>query len=95
MKMFDKFIKKTTKTASEEVKKEVRKTIIDFIPGILAVGSMVLGIFVFRSVEDSGNSSYSDMRPTATSTRITTNNYFLGNVSDEIIKKVLEGDNDD
>lgn len=95
MKFFDKLIKKTTKTASEEVKKEVRKTIVDFIPGILAVGSMVLGIFVFKAIDDSGSSSFPDIRPTATTTKITTNNYFLGDVSDEIIKKILEGDSDD
>lgn len=90
MKFLDKLIKKTTKTASEEVKKEVRKTIVDFIPGFLAFGSMIVGIFIFKASDDSPNRASNNLRPNMSTTRITTNNYFLGDVSEDIIKKVLE-----
>ena len=90
MKLWENLIKKSTKTATEEVKKEVSKTIIDFIPGILAFGSMILGIFVFHATDDGSSTSFPDVRPNMSTTRITTNNYFLGDVSEEIVKKILE-----
>lgn len=86
----DKVAKKFTKTASEEVKKEAKKTAVDMLPGLLALGGMILGIVVFRETKESRNSHTTTPRPFSSTTHITTNNYFLGDVSEDIIKKVLE-----
>lgn len=89
MKFLEKIAKKFTKTASATAKKEVKKTIVDLIPGILTVGSIIVGILIFHDT-DTVESDSSSSRPYTSTTKITTNNYFLGDVSDEIIKKILE-----
>ena len=86
----DKVAKKFTKTASEEVKKEAKKTAVNMLPGLLALGGMILGIVVFRETKEPRNNHTTTPRPFSSTTHITTNNYFLGDVSEDIIKKVLE-----
>lgn len=86
----DKIAKKFTKSASEQVKIEAKKTIIDLLPGLLAIGGMIFGITVFHESNSDHVTIPSNPRPYSSSTRITTNNYFLGDVSDDIIKKILE-----
>ena len=90
MKFLENIAKKFTKTASVTAKKEVKKTIVDLIPGILTVGSIIVGFLIFHDTDDSDVDSGGNSRPYTSTTRITTNNYFLGDVSDEIIKKILE-----
>lgn len=90
MKFLENIAKKFTKTASATAKKEVKKTIVDLIPGILTVGSIIVGILIFHDTDTIESESSSNSRPYTSTTRITTNNYFLGDVSDEIIKKILE-----
>lgn len=87
--LLDKVARRFTKTASDEVRKEVKKTAIDLIPGILTIGSMIVGIFVFHETSES-KPMIAKPRPSYSTTKITTNNYFLGNVSDDVIKKILE-----
>lgn len=83
MKLLDKITKKFARNASTAVKKEVKKTAIDLLPTIAAVAAAVAGIFIFKE-------SVSEDRPTLTATHITTNNYFLGDSGEEVIKKILE-----
>lgn len=90
MKFLENIAKKFTKTASVTAKKEVKKTIVDLIPGILTIGSIIVGILIFHDTDTIESDSRSTSRPYSSTTRITTNNYFLGDVSDEIIKKILE-----
>lgn len=90
MKFLDNIAKRFTKSASVTAKKEVKKTIVDLIPGILTVGSIIVGILIFHETDGSDVDSGNDARPYTSTTKITTNNYFLGDVSDEIIKKILE-----
>ena len=90
MKLLENIAKKFTKTASVTAKKEVKKTIVDLIPGILTIGSIIVGILIFHDTDTIESDSSSTSRPYSSTTRITTNNYFLGDVSDEIIKKMLE-----
>ena len=90
MKFLENIAKKFTKTASVTAKKEVKKTIVDLIPGILTIGSIIVGILIFHDTDTIESDSNSTSRPYSSTTRITTNNYFLGDVSDEIIKKILE-----
>lgn len=85
---FKKLTKSATKTASNEAKKEIKKSLIDLVPGILGIGAMILGIFVFNEM-DSDNS---DESPMAMVTKTTTNNYFFGDISDDLIMKILEDD---
>lgn len=88
----DKAARSMSKSASDQVKKEIKKTSVDLIPGLLTFGGMLLGMFIFgKSGGKAGIHAISTAaKPFSSTTRITTNNYFLGNVSEEIIKKVLE-----
>lgn len=83
--------KEAAQTASAEVKKEVRKSLIDFIPGLLGVGAMILGIFLFKEVDDDDDDEPVS-NPISTVTKTTINNFFLGEVSEDILKKILEDD---
>lgn len=85
----DKVAKRFTKSASEQVKKEAKKTAIDLIPAILTIGTMVAGYFAFKDRHGSSRTN-NEPNPFSSNTRITTNNYFLGDVSEDIIKKILE-----
>lgn len=91
MKFLDNIAKRFTKTASTTVKKEARKTLIDLIPGALAIGTMIVGMLVFHEIDGDDKPASTDIQPRVSTTRITTNNYFLGEVSDDIIKRILEG----
>ena len=87
----DKIARKFTQSASDQAKKEAKKTFIDLLPGLLTIGGMILGITVFHdSDSDVGSKVANAVKPYASTTHITTNNYFLGEVSEEIVKKVLE-----
>ncbi len=89
MKFLDNLIKKSTKTASEEVKKEVKKSIVDLIPVALTFGSLLLSFIVFNH-KDSSDDCRSSAIPFSSKTYNTTNNYFLGEITDEIIEKILK-----
>lgn len=84
MKLFDKITKKFANKASCAVKNEVKKTAIDLIPTILAFGSAIVGIFIFKGVVQN------EPEPFMTRTNVTTNNYFFGDISEETIMKILE-----
>lgn len=86
MKLVEKIAKKFTKSASNTVKKEVKKTAIDLLPTIIGVVSMVIGIVVFKEVVDVPE----DITPTVSNTSITTNNYFFRDMTEESIKRILE-----
>ncbi len=89
MKLFDNFIKKSTKTASEEVKKEVQKSLIDLVPAVLTFGSVLISFLIFNHGGKSDDDSRSSI-PFSSKTYNTTNNYFLGEMTDEIIEKILK-----
>lgn len=92
MKLLEKLTRKATKTASAEAKKEIKKTALDLLPGILTFVGAVAGIMIFhKSAHDDGYAPTVG-KPTYgySNTRITTNNYFLGEVSEDVIKKILE-----
>lgn len=85
MKFLDKITSRFANKASCAVKKEVKKTVIDLIPGILAIGAAVAGIFIFKEVVEVP----SEVVPTFTTHVV--NNYFFRDVSEESIKKLMEG----
>ena len=87
MKLLDKFTKKFTKSAGAAVKTEVKKTAIDILPTVVGVVSMAVGILIFKG--QTGGSA--QIKPNVTNTHITTNNYFFQSMSEEMIKKILEG----
>ena len=86
MKLIEKIAKKFTKSASNTVKTEVKKTAIDLLPTVVGIVSMVIGIVIFKEVVDSPE----DISPTVSNTSITTNNYFFRDMTEESIKKILE-----
>lgn len=86
MKLFQKWTKKLTKTASSAVKTEVKKTAVDLMPTIIGFGSMVLGIMIFKKAVDEPIPT----KPSVSNTSITTNNYFFQQLSEDMIKKILE-----
>lgn len=87
MKLLEKFTKKAVKSTSTAVKAEVKKAAIDLLPSVLGAVSMVIGIVIFKGT----TSKPTPIKPNITNTHITTNNYFFQNVSEEMIKKILEG----
>ena len=89
MKILDKFTKKFAKSTSTAVKTEVKKTAVDLLPTVVGVVSMVVGIVIFKGTGSS--TKVKPIRPNVTNTHITTNNYFFQHMSDEMIKKILEG----
>lgn len=86
MKLIEKIAKKFTKSASNTVKTEVKKTAIDLLPTVVGIVSMIVGIVIFKEVVDSPE----DISPTVSNTSITTNNYFFRDMTEESIKKILE-----
>ncbi|WP_458459274.1 hypothetical protein [Pseudobutyrivibrio sp.] len=90
MKFLDKLIKKSTKTASVEVKKEIRKSALDLLPGAIAVVGTIIGLLLFRSSGGNGISNGFLPKPTVTNSKIITNNYFLGGLSEDLIRKIME-----
>lgn len=97
MNFLERLTKKTAKTAAKtasvEVKKEIKKTAIDLLPGVLTFVGAIASILIFRNGGDGGRVMSVDSRkrtPSYSRTHITTNNYFLGDVSDDVIKKILE-----
>lgn len=88
----EKAAKHFTKSASDQVKREIKKTSIDLLPGLLTLGGVIASMIIFHKT---GSKEVKALvspiaKPYTSTTKITTNNYFLGNVSEEIIKKILE-----
>lgn len=90
MKLFDKITKRFTKSASTAVKSEVKKTFLDVLPKLLGAAAMVIGVIVFKEVIEEPE----EETPVISNTNITTNNYFFRDVNDEMIKKILKGDDE-
>ena len=86
MKLLEKWAKKFTKEASTTVKTEVKKTAVDLLPTIVGIGSMIFGIAIFKKAVDEPEPP----KPNVTHTSITTNNYFFQQMSEGMIKKILE-----
>lgn len=87
MKLIERIAKRFTKSASDTVKTEVKRTAIDLLPVVATIVTAVVGVVIFKGVTD----SVEDSGPVMSSTSITTNNYFFNEVSDETIMKILEG----
>lgn len=88
MKFLDKISKRFTENAAPVLKKEVKKTAIDLLPGAFALLASILGAVLFKE-------KVTDTRPTLTSTHTITNNYFLGDTSKyekDIIQKIIKED---
>ena len=87
MKLIEKIAKRFTKSASDTVKTEMKKTAIDLLPIVTTVITAVVGIVIFKGVTDSA----ADVAPMVSRTSITTNNYFFNEVSEETMMKIMEG----
>ena len=88
MKFVESIAKKFTKQASTTMKTEMKKTAIDLLPAIAGVASMIFGIMVFRG--NPGRIESNRLKPDVTNTSITTNNYFFKDISEDMMKKILE-----
>jgi len=89
LKLLDKFTKKFAKSTSTAVKTEVKKTAVDLLPTVVGVVSMVVGIVIFKGT--TGPSKIKPIKPSVTNTHVTTNNYFFQNLSEDMIRKIMEG----
>lgn len=89
MKLLDKFTKKFAKSTSTAVKTEVKKTAVDLLPTVVGVVSMVVGIVIFKGT--TGPTKMKTIKPSVTNTHVTTNNYFFQNLSEDMIRKIMEG----
>ena len=88
MKFVERIAQKFTKQASSTVKTEIKKTAIDLLPTVAGIASMVLGIMIFKSGSEPGETKR--LKPAVTNTTITTNNYFFKDISEDMMKKILE-----
>lgn len=88
MKIIEKISAKFTKSASVQAKKEIRKTIVDLLPAAITVVGAIAGVIIFKN--SGKNESVHRRYPGVTNTKITTNNYFLNDLSEDMIKKILE-----
>ena len=89
---FAKLTQKVVETTSEQVRKEVKKTVLDVLPGLITIAGTIIGIVIFHNIGDSDDDAYDSGRsiPTHSSTTITTNNYFFQDISDDMMWKILE-----
>ena len=85
MKFLDKITQRFATKASTAVKTEVKKTIIDLIPTALAIAAAAIGVAIFKSAVVEPE----EMTPTFTTH--TTNNYFFRDMSEESIRRLMEG----
>ena len=85
MKWLDKITSKFASKASTAVKKEVKKTVLDLLPTVLGIGAAIGGILLFKEAVFEPE----EIAPSFTTH--TTNNYFFRDVSEESIKKLMEG----
>lgn len=90
MKWVDKITKKFAKSTSTAVKTEVKKTAVDLLPTVVGVVSMVVGIVIFKGTTGTSAKKI-PIKPNVTNTHVTTNNYFFQNLSEDMIKKIMEG----
>ena len=88
MKLLDKFTRKFAKSTSTAVKTEVKKTAVDMLPTIVGVVSMVAGILIFKGTTGGATKP---IKPNVSTTHITTNNYFFQSLSEDMIRKIMEG----
>ena len=94
MKIVESFARKFAKSASTEVKKELKKTLIDLLPGVLTIATTIFGIVIFKG-NSGGCSELEYDRPLRSTTTITNNNYFFNQeVSDETILRLMFNDDD-
>jgi len=89
MKWVDKITKKFAKSTSTAVKTEVKKTAVDLLPTVAGVVSMVVGIVIFKGT--TWPTKMKPIKPSVTNTHVTTNNYFFQNLSEDMIRKIMEG----
>lgn len=85
MKILDRITKKFASKASTAVKQEVKKTAFDLLPTIFGIATAVAGILIFKGVVESPEETL------PTFTTHTVNNYFFRDVSEEAMKKLMEG----
>ena len=88
MKFLDKISKRFAKTASATIKKEATNAILDLIPTVAGAITMGLAITAFH---EHASKSVEKNTPYCGYSTVTTNNYFFRDLSDESIKRLLEG----
>ena len=85
MKFLDRITKRFATKASTAVKTEVKKTIIDLIPTALAIAAAAIGVAIFKSAVNEPE----EIAPSFSTH--TTNNYFFRDMSEESIRRLMEG----
>lgn len=85
MKLLDKLTKKVTEKVSSVAKDEVKKKAIGLIPGAVAIAGVVAGVLIFRRTTPAA-----EVGKALTRTTVTTNNYFFKDLSEEMIRTIIE-----
>lgn len=88
---YNSLVRKTTQTATNEAKAEVRKSLVDLIPGVLTVGTIIIGILTFRENIYSYTNINKPTRPYDNGANYITNNYFFCNLSEDTIRSIVGG----
>ena len=87
-KFLEKMTTKAVQTASVAAKDEAKKSAINLIPKLLGLAATGLGIFIFKEAVVPTNDI---PKPSMSTSKTTTYNYFFQTLSEESIKKIMEG----
>lgn len=85
MKLFEKLTKKVTDKVSTVAKDEVKKKALRALPGIIGIAGAVAGVLIFRKA-----SPATQAVKALSTTSVTTNNYFFKDLSEEMIRTIIE-----
>ena len=84
----EKMTTKAVQTASIAAKDEVKQSAINLIPKLLGLAATGLGIFIFK---EAVIPTPEVPKPSMSTSKTTTYNYFFQTLSEESIKKIMEG----
>lgn len=88
MKIIDRIARRFTVQVSDQAKTEAKKTALDLLPVAFGIVSAIIGVVIFRGTITEDEETV--CLPAVSNTRITTNNYFIGEISEETILKIID-----
>ena len=93
MSLLDRITRKCVKSAStavsDSVKTEVKKATVNAIPALIGIGTVILGLIVFKN--PSAAHSGSVRMPSISRMSVVTNNYYFdSSVKSELLTKLID-----
>ena len=93
MSIIDRITRKCVKTAStavsDSVKTEVKKATINAVPALIGIGTVILGLLVFKNPSSGASAAMGS--PSISRMSVVTNNYFFdSSVKSELLTKLID-----